>query len=98
MIRVKRAASELCCDEKSLLRALFEKTPDQALTAPAAIDIGGVEKIHARIRRCGEDVERELVIESAPVAAAELPAAESDFRNLRAGFSKRSFVHGAKEF
>src|SRR5205823_5496766 len=57
VIWVKRAAPEFCRHEKTLPRALFEKSPDQALAAPAAIDISRVEKIHARIHRCGEDVE-----------------------------------------
>ncbi len=72
--------------------SLPQQPADELLTAPVAVDVGGVEERHARVERRPQHVEGVVLRHRAPVGA-ELPAAEADHRDLAAGASELSRLH-----
>ena len=92
-VRIERGgAAELGGDEE-LVAGLSEEFPDELFTAAAAVDVGSVEEIHSRIDGSGEDGEAFRLVDGTPVGAAELPATETDFRDLDAGLSEGTRIH-----
>ena len=66
---------------------------ERTLGRAHAVALGGVEAVDPEIERA-RDGTRELLLLDRPVAAADLPAAESDGRDLEAGPSEWSILHG----
>ena len=72
----------------------LEKIPDGAFAVAHAVDIGGVDEIHAALDGAREDGLGVGGIDLAPVGAAELPSAEADFGDCGAGVAQCARVHG----
>ena len=94
-----RAEEQLLPDRRSLR---LQPSADVAFAAAAAVRVGGVEEIDAGIDRAIHQVERlRLGLAHAEkrrrrADAAEVAAAEPQARNLKAGRSQSSIVHGVE--
>ena len=87
-------AARLGGDVKFFL-PLLSQFCHQPFAAAVAIDIRGVEEIHAAVERGVEGGERFLIVHVTP-GAADGPRAKADFRNLPAGSSEFSIFHARK--
>ena len=74
-------------------RRLAERLPERALRRAHAVALGGVEAVDAEVER-PTDGAAELRLLDLPVAAADLPAAEADGRDVEPGPSEWSMFHG----
>ena len=68
-------------DDDRLVAAAAERPPERLLRSADAVALGGVEAVDAEVER-PPDGARELGLLDAPVAAADLLAAEADGRDL----------------
>ena len=73
-------------------RRLPSAWPSAALRRAHAVALGGVEAVDAEVERT-TDGPVELRLLDVAVAAADLPAAEADGRDLEAGLPERSELH-----
>ena len=80
-------------DDDRLVAAPAERLAERALGSAHAVALGGVEAVDAEVERA-PDGAHELRLLDVAVAAADLPAAEADGRDLEAGPSERSLLHG----
>ena len=79
-------------DDDRLVPARAERLAERALGRAHAVALGGVEAVDAEVER-PPDGARELGLLDLPVAAADLPAAEADGRDVEPGPSERSMLH-----
>ena len=78
----RRDREDLGRDER-FLAAIAERLADDALGVAAAVDLGGVDHVHAEVERALEDatgLDVGVLGAVAPVLRAELPRAEPDGR------------------
>ena len=73
-------------------RRLPSALPERALRRAHAVALGGVEAVDAEVERAA-DRAAELRLLDVAVAAADLPAAEADGRDVEPGPSERSMFH-----
>ena len=70
-----------------------ERLPERALGGTHPVPLGGVEAVDAEVERAAHGAD-ELRLLDLPVAAADLPAAEADRRDLESRPSEWSPLHG----
>ena len=73
-------------------RRLPERLPERALRRAHAVALGGVEAVDAEVERATDRAD-ELRLLDVAVAAADLPAAVADGRDVEPGPSERSMFH-----
>ena len=87
---VAHVAAELRREEDPIAPAL-ERFPEERLAAALiAVDVRGVEERHARVQRGVDDCTRPVEIDT----AAEVVAAETDDRDVRAFLAEAACTHG----
>ena len=69
---------------------------DEAFAVAHAVDVGGVDEVDAAVDGLIQGGERFTVIDGAP-GAADGPGAETDFRDVVTGSSKRTIFHVGEE-
>ena len=80
--------------DHDLFLALAFHLPDQALAAAGAVNIGGIDEVHAQVHGTMQCGQRCLVIDGSP-ATADCPRPKTDLRNLPAGTSKFAIFHNS---
>ena len=73
-------------------RRVAERLPERALRRAHAVALGGVEAVDAEVERPADGA-AELRLLDVAVAAADLPAAEADGRDVESRPSERSKFH-----
>ncbi len=84
-------ASGLCGDN-DLFLPVAPELRDQALAVAAAIDVRGIDEIHAAIDGFVQRGQRLAVIDVTP-RSADRPAAETDVRDIPSGTAQSTIVH-----
>ena len=79
-------------DDDRLVATLAERLAERAFGGAHAVALGGVEAVDAEVERAADGA-HELRLLDVAVAAADLPAAVADGRDLEAGPSERSMLH-----
>ena len=91
---VRREPSAGLGGDEERLRSFAAEAGNEALGEAIAVDVGGVEEVDAGVEGRVEGSHRLGLVGPAPLAAADGPGTEADFRNVPAGSTERACFHG----
>ena len=86
------ASSHFRRHERSIAINRLQEPANNAFAAAFSINISRIEKRHTCVVRSAQYTQGGFIIHVSPIAA-KLPTAQTNFRNTRPTFGKRSIIH-----
>lgn len=93
LVRVEVIGTTELGRDEGLYGMGLQELADQLFAAARAVNVGGIEKGYAAIRRRLQNLKGLRLLQIAPIASAELPTTKSYFGNFRPRLPKRSIFH-----